>query len=563
MADIREDVAFARAFAIDSGIIVFEDEDLLVVAKPAGLSSQASDPAHPDDVVTCLTALLEARDGVRPSLGVHQRLDRETSGVMVFAKTPRANKSLATQFEARTVEKAYVACVRGGPNEPRTLVHQLSERTGGRVTVAPPGQGKKAVTRVVPIERKGDRALFGLRIETGRTHQIRVQLAASGCPVAGDAEYEGPPAPRLMLHAASLTIRHPADERVLKLNAPVPRSFKRYLEGADAYALDDARSLREALERACTARLGAFHARDDARATDVFRLLHGSGDGTPGLFVDVYGEHLVVQLASDEAFAAEAVILDAMKALGPRGIYLKRRPKKASDVVTTRSESLAPSEPVHGDAAPDPMIVREHGIAYPVRLGDGLGTGLYLDQRDNRRRVIALSAEKRVLNLFAYACAFSMAAARGSAQHVTSVDVSAPALERGANALASSFPDIPHEVLQADVFAMLANWAREGRTFDLVICDPPTYATTRASRWTSGDDWRGLVAQIARVLAPEGVLVATSNDQRIGAARFRKLVELGMGDVKVTRVRTYDPPRDFPVGAGGEPHLKTVVLSRS
>ena len=105
MADAREDVAFARAFAIDSGIIVFEDEDLLVVAKPAGLSSQASDPAHPDDVVTCLTALLEARDGVRPSLGVHQRLDRETSGVMVFAKTPRANKSLATQFEARTVEK--------------------------------------------------------------------------------------------------------------------------------------------------------------------------------------------------------------------------------------------------------------------------------------------------------------------------------------------------------------------------------------------------------------------------------------------------------------------------
>lgn len=554
--------AFARAFALDARVIVHEDEDLVAIAKPCGIASQSADAAHPDDVVEALEALLVARGGAPTQLGVHQRLDRETSGIMVFARSKRANASLARQFEDRTLDKAYVACVRGGPTSPRTLVHTLGERSRGRVEIVPPPRGREAVTRVVPMERRGDRALLGLRIETGRTHQIRVQLAASGFAVAGDVDYGGPPAPRLMLHAASLTLAHPADGRAMTLRAPVPRSFRRYLEGDETFALDDPSALREALERACMTRRGYFAARADARATDVFRLLHGEGDGTPGLRVDVYGEHVVAHLASEAAFAAEDVVLDALHALGPRGVYVKRRPKKASDLVDTRREEVAPATPLRGDPAPDPLVVREHGVPYEVRLGDGLGTGIYLDQRDNRGRVIGWSKGRRVLNLFAYGCAFSMAAARGGAASITSVDAAAPALERGARQLARVFPEVEHEVVHGDVFALLPRLAKDGRAFDVVICDPPTYATTKGARWTSGDDWRDLVAQIAQVLAPGGILLATSNDQRMTAARFKRLVADGARALSVASVRTFDPPRDFPPDARGEPHMKTVVVVR-
>lgn len=554
---------FARAFALSPGVIVHEDEDLLVVAKPCGIASQAADPAYPDDLVHALSDLLEARDGARPSLGVHQRLDRDTSGVMVFAKSARANRSLAKQLEGRTVEKSYVAAVIGGPSTPRTLVHALSSRTRGKVEVVTDGSGSRAVTRVVPLEQKGDRALLGLHIETGRTHQIRVQLAASGTPVAGDTDYGGPPAPRLMLHAASLKIRHPADDREVTFKAKVPRSFKRFLEGESSFRLDDPRALEEALARACCLRRALYAARSDARATSVFRLLHGEGDGVPGLLVDVYGDFLVAQLASDEAFAAEATVLGALEALGPRGIYLKRRPRKASDLVTTRDESVAPVHPVRGEAAEDPLTVFEHGIPFSVRLGDGLGTGLYLDQRENRRRVIERAKDARVLNLFAYACAFSMAAAKGGAKHVTSVDASAPALAHGAEQMSRVFPDVPHEVVHGDVFVTLATWAREGRVFDLVICDPPTYATTKTSRWASGEDWRELVAKLCAVLAPGGTLVACSNDQRMRMQTMKRFVTEGAARVDVARIRTFDPPRDFPVDRAGEPHMKTVVLWRA
>ncbi|MFW6197538.1 MAG: pseudouridine synthase, partial [Myxococcota bacterium] len=374
--------------------IVHEDHAVLVVDKPAGVPSQAPDPEVPDDVVTRLSSYLEARDGVVPYLGVHQRLDRDTSGVLSYALRRDANPSLARQFEGRTVHKEYVAAVAGWSGGGRTLRHPLVRVRGGGTRVARASErgAKIAVTHVRVLERCGDRALLALQIETGRTHQIRAQLAHVGAPVAGDGAYGGPPAPRLMLHASALELDHPLAGSRLRAEAPVPEDLSHWLQGRVTTPLDDVVAVEGALRRAAEARWGlARPAAEGPAPTTCFRLVHGAGDGLPGLAADVYGGHLVVHLYSDLRAADREGLLDAVARLGFDGVYLKRHPRQANVVVDAVAAGLAPPAPVRGEPAPDPLVVHEHGLPLSVRLGDGLGTGLFLDQRANRRRIGALA----------------------------------------------------------------------------------------------------------------------------------------------------------------------------
>lgn len=267
----------------DPAWIVEEDDDLVVIAKPWGVTSMSVDPAHPDDVVHRLGLFLAKRDGKAPRLGVHQRLDKETSGAMVLSKSERARKELARAFEGRTLGKEYVAVVTGWKGGDATMRDRLTDPIDGRVRVvdASDARGKEAVSHVTVLERHGDKALLGVAIETGRTHQIRVQLAHRGASVAGDRLYGGVPAPRLLLHALSIALPHPAGgERVYRTR--VPAVFRRFLAGEDAVRLDDAKGLEEALVRCATARWGLSRAADDDRATDAFRLVHGEGTGSRG-----------------------------------------------------------------------------------------------------------------------------------------------------------------------------------------------------------------------------------------------------------------------------------------
>src|SRR5207245_1747100 len=131
--------------------------------------------------------------------------------------------------------------------------------------------------------------------------------------------------------------------------------------------------------------------------------------------VDVYGQHLVAEFPGEGDVAWREQALDALEAMGWDGVYLKLRPRQSNTLVDTRREELAPRAPVRGTAAPEELAVREGGISYLVRLGDGLSTGIFLDQRENRARVRDLAQGLRVANLFAYTCAFSVAAAAGGA----------------------------------------------------------------------------------------------------------------------------------------------------
>jgi len=532
--------------------LVAETEDLLVVDKPAGLVVHGGDSALGGDLVTRLKEVLRER-GQPDYLGVHQRLDVGTSGVMAFARSPAGNALLA----AGGAKKRYVAVVELGQSPlrvgvPTVLEHQLlTER--GETRVVRHG-GKLARSRVTLLERRGSLGLCEIELETGRTHQIRVQLAAAFAPIAGDELYgdrRRALAPRLMLHASTLVL---PDGK--SFSAPRPELFERALAGR-AFELGALAECRAALRDAGCLRAPL------AGESDCFRLVNDAADGLPGVTIDRYGEHAVLSLASAAAEELEAELAAELVALGARGVYLKRRAR--TDLRRADHVELAPPAPIAGEPAPERFAVDERGTKLWVELGSGLSTGLFLDQRESRSRVRSFAGGARVLNLFSYTCSFSVAAALGGARRVTSVDLSGRALEWGRDnfRLNGLEPDA-HAFVQADAVAWLGSAGARGERFDLVILDPPSFSSEGGGKAFSAEKDYGRLAELAlRLLAPRGRLLAVTNHRGTSQGKLRKLVRdaAGRAGRNVQQLKDIPSPLDCPPLPDGPVPSKSVLVT--
>lgn len=544
--------------------ILHEDEDLIIIDKPPGVSTHAPEPGRVDDAHTRLGLFLRERgEGEAPYLGIHQRLDRDTSGVLLFTRRKEANRAIAEQFEGRRVTKTYVAGVdRLGGREGGLLAHRIVEGRDGTMRAMPANtrQGQEASARYRVLERCGTRSLIELVPETGRTHQLRAQLAAIGAPIAGDPLYGGTPAPRLMLHATELSLLHPTTGKRITAQSRPPIAFMRWLTEAKPPALDDVDAVEQAMRAAAEAR----YAVQCDGGTTAFRVVNGAGDGLPGVDVDVYGEHLVVSLSGPEAEAAREPVLDAAARLGARGVYVKLRPKHASVIVDTRRETFAPPGAVRGEDAPASFTIHELGLPYVVRLGDGLSTGIFLDQRENRRRVRSVSGGARVLNLFAYTGAFTVAAAAGGARATTTVDVSPAAIAWAQQNLKDLGEDLgKHTLLAVDAVPWLQRIAAGGERFDLILLDPPSFATTKKTRFSAESDYTKLAALVMATLAPGGRLLACTNHRGIARGKFRRFLHDAAREAgrEITQMKDLPDPTDYPPEPGTSCHLKSVLVT--
>lgn len=219
--------------------IVYEDESILVVNKPAGMVVHQA-PGHTHE--TLVNALLYHRpalveaglDPQRP--GIVHRLDRDTSGLLVIAKTPEALTALQRQFRRRQVDKRYLALVYGCPAPSRAAIEAPIGRDPTnrlRMAIVPEG-GRFARTEYQVVERFRDAALLEVHLLTGRTHQVRVHLASIGHPIVGDRVYgrkrETIPAPRQMLHAWRLSLQHPLKAWEMTFESELPSDFAHVLE---------------------------------------------------------------------------------------------------------------------------------------------------------------------------------------------------------------------------------------------------------------------------------------------------------------------------------------------
>ncbi len=220
--------------------VLHEDPDCLLVEKPAGLLTLPTEEREKETLLARVNDYLLHRFHRRPYAGVVHRLDKETSGVLVFARSRPALTKLQELFRRHDVEREYVALVEGRVAEDAgTLSADLVRDRGDRRRgVARPGEkGLRAVTRYRVLERLPGATLLSVRLETGRTHQIRVHLASAGHPVVGDPVYRPrhlpPPAieaPRQMLHARSLAFRHPVTGQPVRGEMEIPADFRAVLQ---------------------------------------------------------------------------------------------------------------------------------------------------------------------------------------------------------------------------------------------------------------------------------------------------------------------------------------------
>lgn len=532
--------------------VIARRDGILVVDKPPGMVVHGGDEQRREDLVSRLRELL-SRGGGDDYLGVHSRLDVGTSGVLPFTTSRAVNAAVAAEIERGAAERVYVAAVsvsaRARLAAAGKLEHQLlSDKRRTRVVAS---GGEHAVSHYRVLAEQGGRALVELRPETGRMHQLRVQLAALGAPIAGDDLYGGAPAWRLLLHCRRRLVLGEAFE------APVPAELDVWLKSGSCFA-----PLSDFRQRV----LDAAALRTPLVAdTNVLRVVAEQGDGLPGVTIDRYGEHAVLAVASEDAEQQAHAIAQLLAEHGARGVYLKRRERR--DLRRVGAAEIAPVGPIVGEPTSPELAVSEHGMKILCELGDGLSTGLFLDQRDNRRRVRELSGGKQVLNLFSYTCSFSVAAALGGALKVTSVDVGGRALERGRqNFVANGLDPARHEFVQSDAVRFVRGAVKHGRKLDLVVLDPPSFGTVGKATFKFDRDIEALMADCLRLLSPGGVLLCVTNHKKTNASAFRRYLERAAAQARRDiKVRELPNQPDCPDALDG-PHpskslLATVVVS--
>lgn len=283
-------------------------------------------------------------------------------------------------------------------------------------------------------------------------------------------------------------------------------------------------------------------------ATTAFRLIHGQGDGFPGVSVDLYGDVLVAHLyegARETDVRNFAGWLAAQ--VHAKSVYLKVRPKQANILKTSEVKKLASDKPVWGQEVPE-CVVLENGIRYRIRPGEGLSTGLFLDMREARAAVSREARGKTVLNCFAYTCGFGLAALKGGASRVLNLDLSRRYLDWGMeNMTLNGFKPDPHDFVSGDVFDWLKRFGRRGETFDRVILDPPSYSSSRQHRFTAERDYPMLVKLAAPVVASGGQMLVSTNAHQLGTEKFLKDVRDSVPAQAAKTVRiTNEPSVDFP-----------------
>ena len=504
----------------------FEDDQLLVAVKPAGVNTHRADPRAQDGMYEWVQ---RQRPGV--SLSILHRLDKATSGLLVFGKTTAANQSLARQFETRSLAKRYELIV---PRDERRADALLcNDRIGS------PSQDAATDFQRQQIGSGFER--YGAQPHTGRTHQVRVHAAALGMPIVGDLEYGGMAASRLFLHAAGLDFDHPTTGR-FELSSERPPSFDRVVAGANPAG----------------ARLAALVAHEhravlfDPVDTDAYLWIDRHHDGFGDLRLERLGDvALVLNYREDEA-PLPREWLDAWNdTLDLRAVYEQRRPRGGGGGEARRVSGSGPPR----------FEVLELGLRYLIDLeASATSSGLFLDQRETRRRLLSDElAGKTVLNLFGHTGSLSVAAASAGAETLT-LDLSKRYLDWAReNLRLNAIAPEDHDFVFGDALEWMERFAKKGRTFDLVLVDPPSSSTAKrgGKRWVVERDLHALVARGAQLCAPGGILFVSTNLHRMRWPRFLEQIAAGLADAgRSATVETETLPLDHRSGSGDPPYLK-------
>lgn len=502
-------------------VFLYRDKKWLVVNKPSGISTHR---AHDGDL-----GLVEWLR-LHQDLQVHvcSRLDKGTSGVLVFALTPEAVAEAQTIHEKDKAQKIYF------------FLAQNSSQASWVCTQ--PLDNKPCTTQFSKIKEGSVYCLYKAVIHRGRTHQIRRHAAASGIPLLGDELYGGPLFSRLCLHCGA--VDWPGIEQTLQADIPV--WFDACLDGLS----EETTVLALAEKRQPFLSL----------ITDCCRLIH-RGEIAEDVAVDKYGRYLCVT-GYDESQSAEQLLHRLNNLLST---LVKASECRGGVIKTNRRDphkhKLFADLASFGERVPESFVVQEHGLLFGVGLNDRQHVGLFLDQRDSRSRIAKEAKGKRIANLFAFTCSFSVYALAADAEVVFSVDLAAGCLKRGKENVAMNQLTAPGKgkFIKEDVRKWLSRQVRKKQNdpaafipFDMVICDPPVFASaSKGKSFHVQKEWPALVRDIHALLEKGGKALFANNHQA-GREKFyyETLKEF------FPEVMRFNPPLDFPQVAGQPSHVR-------
>nr|AQQ74827.1 hypothetical protein [uncultured bacterium] len=308
------------------------------------------------------------------------------------------------------------------------------------------------------------------------------------------------------------------------------------------------------------ARLSSAHVRrrELAASNDCYRV-HDLGEAeVPGLTVERFGDFAVVHDYAASQRAHLLAVGAALLELGAKGVYLKERVRGGA---RKRGGARSEEPPLLGEAAPKELEVHESGRRYWVRLAEGLATGLFVDQRENRTRLQESAADRSVLNLFCYTGSFSVAAGLGGARKVTSIDNSRAALARlNANLRLNLLDPAGHRVLRADAVQFLSRAARGAERFDVIVLDPPTFSSDGESAFSVRAQYETMAKDCFGLLTNGGRLLAVTNDRGTSELEFRRMVERAARSAgrELESLWKPPPPLDCPLGEDASTATKSL-----
>lgn len=523
--------------------VIFEDEYLLVVHKPAGWNTHAPGPYAGEGIYDWL----RHRESRWSSLAIIHRLDKETSGVLVFGKTPLANKSLTEQFTQRHVHKKYLLLTDKPAPKREFSAKSALARVGEKY--ASRSGGEMAETKFTPVHDAkfeiGKLKMVHAEPFTGRTHQIRVHAAENGFPILGDTLYGGTASSRVFLHASEIEFMHPATNQPVKFTA----------------LADFDREPRLAMRAAMI----------EPGVTNAFRVIHGASDGWPSWFVEKLGNFLLSQSEAPLNTKQSEELQWLAKHFSSRGAYHKTLSRQVRRSTTSETSPQL----VFGETAPERFEILENGVRFEMSFNEGYSVGLFLDQRDNRRRLLTghiaadfsipeiRNLKFEILNCFAYTCGFSVCAAKAGAR-TTSLDLSKKYLEWGKRNFARNGLDpASHDFIYGDTFDWLRRLAKKGRAFDAIALDPPTFSQSKEhGTFRAEKDFGKLVTAALPVLKPNGILFTSTNSADWPPENFLADVETAVRAAKrkILQQHYVPQPPDFPISRAEPAYLKTVWM---
>lgn len=300
---------------------------------------------------------------------------------------------------------------------------------------------------------------------------------------------------------------------------------------------------------------------NDANTT-AFRIFNGEGDGIGGFTIDAFENYYVINWYSEGIYQfKEAVVQSLTKLVDVKGLYEKKR-------FAEQGMYVEDNDFVLGEKAPEPLLVKENGMNFAIYLNEGAMVGIFLDQRDVRKKIRDVYAEgKTVLNTFSYTGAFSVAAALGGALKTTSVDLANRSKSKTIEQFSVNGIDYEaQDIIVEDVFNYFKYAVRKELLFDLVILDPPSFARSKKHTFSAEKNYPELLAQAIQITKKNGIIVASTNSSKFGMIKFKGFIDKAFKQSGSTyKIREeFSLPQDFktiPTFSEGN-YLKVVFIEK-